>query len=116
MKTWIIASILLGMLVIGGFAVVSALSDNAKDSTTIVSKSTSCSTCGNEIYLSLTRLNHSKSGKFFCDKSCQTKWRNKEYSGIKSKLWKDGISTYRDVIINSNVKKICLICNFPQEI
>jgi hypothetical protein len=48
MKTWIIASILLGMLVIGGFAVVSALSDNAKDSTTIVSKSTSCSTCGNE--------------------------------------------------------------------
>ncbi len=52
MKTWIIASIILGMLVIGGFAVVSALS-NSNNAEIIESTGTqavetiSCSGCGN---------------------------------------------------------------------
>jgi hypothetical protein len=54
MKTWIIASILLGVFVIGGFAFVSALNndnaDNINDAETIAGVPTetiSCSSCGN---------------------------------------------------------------------
>lgn len=54
MKTWIIASILLGVFVIGGFAFVSALNNNGADdinnSETIADTPTeviSCSGCGN---------------------------------------------------------------------
>ncbi len=52
MKTWIIASIVLGILVIGGFAVVSALSNNAdnaveSDNIETPAKTISCSGCGN---------------------------------------------------------------------
>ncbi len=52
MKTWIIASIVLGILVIGGFAVVSAISnstDNNVESDNIITpaKTISCSGCGN---------------------------------------------------------------------
>lgn len=50
MKAWIIASIVMGLLVLGGFAVVSAISNpNNSDSTTgLESDGTiSCSSCGN---------------------------------------------------------------------
>jgi hypothetical protein len=52
MKTWIIASMILGLLVIGGFAFVSAISNSADDvveSDNIVTqaKTISCSGCGN---------------------------------------------------------------------
>ncbi|MGY4883986.1 MAG: hypothetical protein ACP5NZ_00205 [Nanobdellota archaeon] len=53
MKTWIIASIMLGVLVIGGFAIVSALNSNNTDisddgsTTQTVAKTISCSGCGN---------------------------------------------------------------------
>lgn len=69
-----------------------------------------CFTCGRDVYLSLTRLSHSTSKKYFCDKTCQTKWRNKEFSGLKSKKWKDGISTYRDAMLNSSRLKKCFLC------
>ena len=52
MKTWIIAAMILGVLVIGGFAVVSAISnsnnaDTAKDTGTQATETISCSSCGN---------------------------------------------------------------------
>ena len=52
MKTWIIASIVLGILVIGGFAVVSAISNSADnavgpDDAVIQAKTIGCSGCGN---------------------------------------------------------------------
>jgi hypothetical protein len=52
MKTWIMASIILGILVIGGFAVVSAISnstDNVVESDNIATqaKTISCSGCEN---------------------------------------------------------------------
>lgn len=52
MKTWIIAAIILGVLAIGGFAVVSAISNsnNADTSNEIGTQATetiSCSSCGN---------------------------------------------------------------------
>jgi len=54
MKAWIIASMIIGLLVIGGFAVVSAISNsdnttNPDDSGTAqtTAKTISCSSCGN---------------------------------------------------------------------
>ncbi len=69
-----------------------------------------CFVCGQETYRPISRLGNSKSGKYFCGKSCQTKWRNKEFSGEKSLMWKNGQSTYRRVIIKSSVKKECQLC------
>ncbi|HPD81987.1 MAG TPA: hypothetical protein PK357_02710 [Candidatus Pacearchaeota archaeon] len=54
MKTWIIASMILGLLIIGGFAFVSALNNNNAEEanngetlTDIPTKTISCSGCGN---------------------------------------------------------------------
>ena len=69
-----------------------------------------CDQCGTEIYRNKTQINNSKSGKFFCNKSCQTKWRNKVFSGDKHKGWIFGETTYRKVIIDSGKKKVCNRC------
>jgi len=71
---------------------------------------TRCLICEKDVYRSPNRFEHSKSGNFFCSKSCQTIWRNKEFSGNKSKLWKDGWSTYREVISKSTLFKKCKMC------
>lgn len=71
-----------------------------------------CETCGKSTYIHLTRLNHSKSGKYFCSKSCQTIWRNSQYIGPKHKLWKGGVSSdfYRDVLERKKTDKKCKLC------
>ena len=74
-----------------------------------------CDQCGAETYKNKTKLTSSKSGKFFCSKSCQTKWRNKFFSGCKSKKWISGESTYRKVMMNSGKKKICNRCGSADE-
>lgn len=73
-------------------------------------KKVNCFVCGKEIYREISKILKSKSGKFFCNKSCQTKWRNKEFSGEKSLMWKGGESTYRKVMMKSLVVKRCLLC------
>lgn len=52
----------------------------------------------------------SKSGKYFCSKSCQTLWRNTVYSGEKNKNWINGIRTYRNILIKSGVPPACFLC------
>jgi hypothetical protein len=50
MKTWIIALVLLAIFVIGGFAVVSAISnntDNLENTEVNTADITTCSSCGN---------------------------------------------------------------------
>jgi hypothetical protein len=49
MKTWIIASIIFGVLIIGGMAVVNAISDNSSNTIIepVAEKTISCSSCGN---------------------------------------------------------------------
>ena len=69
-----------------------------------------CSSCHKEVYITPSRFKNSKSGRFFCGKSCQTKWRNQEFSGDKSKLWKNGRSTYRDVMLKSSANRKCRVC------
>lgn len=73
-------------------------------------KRINCSVCGKVVYRSISKLGNSKSGKYFCGKSCQTKWRNQEFSGPKSLMWKGGQSTYRKVISKSRALKVCALC------
>src|SRR3990167_7632742 len=54
-----------------------------------------CQVCGRVFWRAPRHLRMSKSGSYFCSKSCQTVWRNKEFSGPKHKMWKNGESTYR---------------------
>ena len=69
-----------------------------------------CDECRIPTYKSLTKLASSKSGKFFCSKSCQTKWRNKVFSGNKHANWILGESTYRKVLKDSGVREVCTRC------
>jgi len=48
MKTWIIASLIFGLLIVGGMAAVNAISDNSDNTIEPVAEKTiSCSSCGN---------------------------------------------------------------------
>ncbi len=71
-----------------------------------------CEICKKETYKSKRALARSKSGKFFCSKSCQTIWRNQQYVGARHKLWKGGWNVnYRKLILESGKKPICLLCS-----
>ena len=48
--------------------------------------------------------------KYFCSKSCQTKWRNTEFVGEKHGNWKGGEFTYRDILKRNKTPEICKIC------
>lgn len=69
-----------------------------------------CSTCGKSIWRGPASLRSSKSGKFFCTKSCQTLWRNKVYSGPNHAFWVDGCSIYRKKLLESNTSIVCQLC------
>jgi len=73
-------------------------------------KNMPCFICGRETYKQFKQLKKSKSGKFFCSKSCQTKWRNSEFVGDKHGNWKGGEFTYRDILKRNNIPEICKIC------
>ncbi len=75
-----------------------------------------CDTCGKEIWRNQHDLKFSKSKKYFCNKSCQTFWRNKFYSGFRHPNWKNGEhQEYRSFLIRSGVKRICLRCQNKDE-
>jgi hypothetical protein len=70
-----------------------------------------CDECKKKTYKNNTKLASSKSGKYFCSKSCQTKWRNRFFSGNKHANWIQGESTYRKVLIHSDAVQICNRCS-----
>ncbi len=69
-----------------------------------------CFGCGKESYRNLHLLKQSKSGKYFCSKSCQTKWRNALFVGAKHANWKDGMHAYRSVLSRHGVPQVCKRC------
>jgi hypothetical protein len=72
---------------------------------------TSCFTCGAEVYKSLTDQRKSRSKHFFCNKSCQTKWRNSQvYIGKNHGNWITGEASYRPRLLRSNVAQECSKC------
>lgn len=69
-----------------------------------------CFSCDKEIYKTKKAINKSKSKKYFCSKSCQTKWRNTEFTGEKHSNWKGGVSTYKDILIRNKIPQMCKFC------
>lgn len=69
-----------------------------------------CFTCGKVVYKTKEQIKRSKSKKYFCGKSCQTKWRNKEFSGERHKNWLGGFSTYREVLLKRGGVLTCALC------
>jgi hypothetical protein len=78
-------------------------------------KVVSCTICNTKTYKSPKALNGSKSGKFFCGKSCQTKWRNQEFSQEKHHNWKSGKHSYRQLLSRQNIPKLCGLCKTDDE-
>ena len=70
-----------------------------------------CAICSKAINLSPSQIARSNSGKFFCNKSCQTIWRNKEFVGSKHLRWRGGNTLYRKILEKSNQKKRCTRCS-----
>ncbi len=75
-------------------------------------KFVNCHICGKKIWKAPKALEHSKSGKFFCSKSCQTLWRNQYFSGPKHPNWRGGrySTSYRKILFQSGATPICRIC------
>jgi hypothetical protein len=78
-------------------------------------KSVYCEICGKEIWKTPKDFRKSKSKKFFCSKSCQSKWRNVEYSGPKHKFWKGGINVYRDILKKNGRPQLCCKCKIKDQ-
>ncbi|MFH1308486.1 MAG: HNH endonuclease signature motif containing protein [Patescibacteria group bacterium] len=74
-------------------------------------KFVNCDKCKKKIWRTPRKLKSSKSGKFFCSKSCQTFWRNKKYSGLNHPLWNGGESMSRAILERSRKKIMCKHCN-----
>lgn len=69
-----------------------------------------CHICGKKTYRSPKYLEGSKSGKYFCTKSCQTLWRNQLYVGEKHANWKHGRAAYRSVLGRAKRERVCELC------
>lgn len=69
-----------------------------------------CQVCGKQSYKSQQDQRRSKSGQFFCSKSCQTIWRNLTYVGKNHANWKGGTYSYRDALRRAGIPEICAKC------
>ncbi len=74
-----------------------------------------CFICKKEVYKQKKALEKSKSGKFFCGKSCQTVWRNSEFVGVKHANWKEGEHAYRSVLVRHGIQKVCDNCKIEDK-
>lgn len=74
-----------------------------------------CHVCGKETWKTPKDIKGSKSGKFFCNKSCSTLWRNKLFSGKKHPNWRGGEYTYRRLMKTFNFPLICKKCGIHDQ-
>ncbi len=75
-----------------------------------------CFNCKKQNYKSISQQKHSKSGKYFCSKKCQTHWRNTFFSGEKHANWKGGTGIYRKLLIKSKHEMKCVICGIQNKV
>lgn len=73
-------------------------------------KMVECFLCQKSVYKSKQSLFRSKSKKYFCGKSCQTKWRNSLYIGKNHSNFIDGKASYRTVIMRNKIPQTCGLC------
>ncbi len=74
-----------------------------------------CFVCGKISYKTVKQLGRSKSGKFFCSKSCQTKWRNTEFVGEKHGNWKNGGYVYKSILLRNKIPAVCKLCGLKDK-
>ena len=74
-----------------------------------------CSECGRETYKTPKAFRVSKSGKLFCDKTCQTLWRNKHFRGEKHTNWVHGRASYRTVLKHTGEPMRCKRCGLSDK-
>lgn len=74
-----------------------------------------CEGCGKDIYRTPKYINASKSKKYFCNKSCQTIWRNKEFSGSRHANWRHGMGSYRNILKREGRDAVCELCGMKDE-
>ena len=70
-----------------------------------------CNICRKKAWKTPLQLKRSKSEKFFCSKSCQTLWRNREFSGPRHPNWTGGEFAGRRILERANKKVVCTHCN-----
>ena len=73
-------------------------------------KQVECHQCKAAVYKSGKALKGTKSGHLFCDKSCQTKWRNVHFSNQNHANYKNGNYAYRTILLRSGAPQICNLC------
>lgn len=72
----------------------------------------SCFMCKKKAYRSRGQQKKSRSGRYFCSKSCQTTWRNTiVYVGKNHSNWKHGTTAYRNIMKRAKIAPICARCN-----
>jgi hypothetical protein len=69
-----------------------------------------CSICGKRIYRTKKFLESSKSGKFFCSKTCSIKWQNIEFTGERHPNWTTGEYSYKTVLKKTGLVQSCRRC------
>ncbi len=74
-----------------------------------------CEGCGKDVYRTPKYINASKSKKYFCDKSCQAIWRNKEFSGARHANWQHGGGSYRSIMKRAGREAVCELCETKDE-
>lgn len=74
-----------------------------------------CYTCERLVYRAAGESKRSKSGRYFCSKSCQTIWRNSQYIEAKHSNWTTGQSSYRAILKRSGKPLICKKCQTSDE-
>lgn len=72
--------------------------------------SVKCDGCGVAVYRTPKYIKASKSGKYFCGKSCQTRWRNLEFIGNRHANWQHGRGSYRKILKRSGTEPVCALC------
>ncbi|MBI4359004.1 MAG: hypothetical protein HY577_00205, partial [Candidatus Nealsonbacteria bacterium] len=74
-------------------------------------KLVNCETCGRKVYKTPRKLLHSKSKKYFCNKSCFAIWKNSHFFfGKHHPSWKNGQGSYREIMLRSKIKPVCRKC------
>ncbi len=74
-----------------------------------------CEGCQKDVYRTSKYIAASKSKKYFCNKSCQTIWRNKEFSGARHANWKHGMGSYRSIMKRAGREVVCEFCRMTDE-
>lgn len=74
-----------------------------------------CTVCDKDSYKNKNSMTRSKSGKYFCSKSCQTVWRNSQYRGAKHLNWKTGKASYRANLLRTGRQQVCERCKITDK-